>query len=96
MAKLEHFERWKWLDADRDQEWQKLYENHQPFNAVVEHGPLCGKCGRQVEVLFFDPRINTKEQMREAAQHLIQQARQRVEKDTENRCENHNLRWGLM
>jgi hypothetical protein len=96
MARLQYFEEWKWLEEPWDERWQRLFDAYRPFDAVAEHGPICSECGREVEILFFDPRINSEAGMREAAQRMIKEARQAVERDRQNCCGNHNLRWAAM
>ena len=95
-------EYWKWVDTDlvedAAEKWREERDRFRPLDEaapVEEHGPICSKCGREVEVLFFDPRINTEAEMREAAQGLIRMVRERVEKNPRNRCGDHDYIWAL-
>jgi len=95
MVQLERVGRWNWVGVERGENSRWLYEELQPLNAVIEHAAICTKCGRGAAVLLFDPEIHTEAGMREAAQRLIREARQRLEKDRGNRCNDHNLDWAL-
>ena len=90
-------EYWKWVDTDLDEDaaekWREERDRSRPVDEaapVEEQGPICSECGREAKVLFFDPRINTEAEMREAAQGLIRMVRERVEKNPRNRCGDHD------
>lgn len=96
-------EYWKWVDTDLVEDaadkWREARDRYRPLDEagpVEEHGAICTKCGREAKVLFFNPEIKTDAEMRAAARRLIEDARHRIEKDTENRCGDHNLTWALM
>ena len=93
-------EYWKWVDTDLDEDaaekWREERDRFRPLDEaapVEEHGPICSKCGRETKVLFFDPRIKTEAEMRAAARRLIAEARQRIDRDSGNRCGDHHVGW---
>ena len=95
-------EYWKWVDTDlievSAEMWREERDRSRPVDEagpVEEQGPVCSQCGREAKVLFFDPRINTEAEMRESAQRLIGQVRERIDKNPRNRCGNHDLNGAL-
>jgi hypothetical protein len=93
---LERIEQWEWADEPRTARFEQLLKRAAPFNGVVQRGQICSTCGREVELLFLDPNIDSETEMTEKAVRLIEEARRRVEKDALNRCGQHNLTWAAM
>ena len=91
-------EEWNWLDEPRSERFQELWAGLKPLGAVIERGPVCSKCRREVEVLLFvDPRIKSEAELRKEAQRLIREAREDIDKHAEeNPCGDHNLQWAMM
>ena len=81
----------QWPDDEPDEVWLHWHQVRSPFHAVIERGAICSRCGQEAQVLFFDPRIDTAEDMREAALLHIEEYRQQVETDPESACRAHKL-----
>lgn len=95
-------EYWKWKDSELPEyearQWRETRDRFRPLDEaapVEEHGPICSECGREAKVLFFDPRLKTEAEMREAAQGLIRMVRERIDKNPRNRCGDHDYRSAL-